>query len=130
MVDFVGLTATAQRLISENGRSVTLLQFDSDPADADQPWDGAADIRTDPDDTLTLDAVFVSPSGAPSLGFIAVTSDLIKLAEQIIIISPGASRDVTGFQEVDDGGTNWKITAVEVLRPAADVVLAYMGLKR
>jgi len=130
MVDFVPLIATAQRLITENGRSVTLVKLNSTPAVASQPWKGAADPRAVPAATLVLDAVFVEPSSAVRLGLSAETSDMIKRSDQIMIISPGASEDVTLYHEVTDGSTNWKIGAVEVLRPGAEIVLAFIGVRR
>ena len=130
MVDYVALVETAKRLISENGRAITLLQFDSAPASASQPWKGANDPRDNPDETLSLDAVFVEPSGAVRLGLSSKDSDLIKRSKQIMIVAPGISEDVTVFHEVVDGGTNWKIVGVEVLRPGNEIVLAYIGVSR
>ncbi len=130
MVDFAPLIATAQRLISENGRSVTLVEFDSAPADGSKPWKGAADPRAVPDAELTLDAVFVNPGGATSLGLSLETSDFIKRSEQIMIISPGASVDLTEFEEVLDDAVTWKIQGMEILKPGAEVVVAFIGVRR
>lgn len=129
MVDFAGLIALAQRLISENGRSVTLIEFDTTPPDPSKPWKGPADPRANPASQLTLDATFVSPGSAAQLGLALETSDLIKLSEQILIMSPGANVDVTVFHEVIDDGETWKIETIEVLRPATDVLVVYMGVK-
>ena len=131
MVDFTPLIATAQRLISENGRSVTLVELDSSPADPSKPWKGAADPRAVPDASLTLDAVFVNPGTATtSLGLSLETSDFIKRSEQIMIISPGASVDLTGFEEVSDDSVTWKIQGMEILKPGAEVVVAFIGVRR
>ena len=131
MVDLTPLIAVAQRLITENGRSVTLVQFDTVPTSASQPWKGNADPRATPAAELPIDAAFVNPSGASSLGLSLTTSDLLKRSEQILIISPGAQVDVTPFHEVlDIDGTSWKIQAMEVLRPGTETALAFIGVKR
>ena len=130
MVETAPLIATAQRLITENGRSVTFVEFDSTPGDVAKPWGGPADPRSNPDSTLTVDAVFVNPSGAASLGLSTETSDLVKRSEQILIVSPGASADLTIYQEIIDGSDRWKIMGIETLKPGASVMINYVGVKR
>lgn len=129
MVDFAPLIATAQRLISENGRGVTLLRFDSTPADPAQPWDGPTNPRTTPDETIDVEASFVPASGNWGLTSI-VSDDLIKRSEQVCLISAGASVDLTGYQEMTDNGKSWKIVGVEVLQPATEYVLTAIGVTR
>ena len=60
MVDFVSLAATAQRLIEENGRSVTLFRKDRTPANAAEPWRGP-DL-TAPDPVAGIGPVKVVPT--------------------------------------------------------------------
>jgi hypothetical protein len=129
-IDYTAAIATAQRLIGENGRSVTLVEFNRTPANVAEPWKGAADPRAVPDSTLVVDAVFVEPSSATKLGLALVDSDLVKRSDQIMIVSPGAAVDLSVFQEVLDTSVRWKITAIEVLKPGASVVLAYIGVRR
>ena len=128
MVDYVKLTATAQRLITENGRSATLVEYDDTLQDAAKPWQGAADPRAVPASTLTIFAAFVDPSSGLGLDF--VPQDLLKDAESVAICSPGAQVDPSIFHELIDGTTRWKLTGVSVLRPADVTVLAVLGLKR
>lgn len=130
MVDLAPIIATAQRLITENGRSVTLVQLDKDPPDTDKPWAGPTDPRAVPEATLTLDAVFVEPSSATRLGLSSDASELVKRSTQILIVSPGASADLTIYTEVTDGSIIWKITTVEVLKPGSSVALGFIGVKR
>ena len=130
MVDYAHFINLAQRLISENGREVTLLSFDSALSDTDQPWLGSGDPRNNPDSVLVTEAVFVPPSGASNLGFAVEVSDLLKTFDQIMIVSIGAQRDPTQYNEVVDGTTNWKIQAIQVLRPGPSTVLVFMGLVR
>ena len=130
-VDYAAVLATAQRLLTENGRSVTLVNFDSTPADPNRPWLGpATDPRDTPDSTLTLDAVAVAPSGVVNLGLAFEADDLIKDAAEILICSPGANVDLTVFEEVIDETVRWKIIGIQVLRPATITVLAFIGVER
>jgi len=129
MVDFTPLIATAQRLIKENGRSVTFIRQDENLADANKPWKGPTDARDTPAATSVQDAVFVPPSSASQLGIENEQSDLILNAEQIMIVSPGTV-DLTIFQEVLDAGIYWKIKNIEILQPGLDTVLAFVGVAR
>ena len=130
MVETAPLIATAQRLITENGREVTFVQFDSTPGDANKPWNGPTDPRAAPDSTLVLDAVFVAAGAAGGLGLSETVSDLLKRSDQIMIISPGASADMSIYQEVIDGGERWKVVGVETLKPGSSVLINYVGVKR
>lgn len=130
MVDTANVIQTAQRLITANGRSVTFVNFSSTLQNSSRPWLGAADPRATPDNTLTVDAVFVEPSSAVRLGLSQEASDLVKNSEQIMIVSPGATADLSIYQEVDDDSVRWKIEAVETLKPGAAVLLAFVGVKR
>lgn len=130
MVETASVIATAQRLITANGRSVTFVEFNSTPGDVAKPWNGPTNPRTTPDSTLTVDAVFVPPSSAASLGLKAETSDLMKRSEQVMIVSPGASADLSIYQEIIDGSDRWKIVGTETLKPGDDVLLNYVGVRR
>lgn len=131
MVDLTPLIATAQRLITENGRAVTLVQFNTTPSNSDKPWLGPADPRSSPDSTLAVDAVFVNPGETFSLGASFKVSDLMKRSEQIMLVSPGASADMSLYNEViDTDGSKWKIDQIEVLKPGTSVALVYVGVSR
>jgi hypothetical protein len=131
VVDFVKAQATALRLVNANGRSVTFVDFDSTLSDPAQPWLGPADARTAPDATAIMTAVFVPPSSATQLGLGLIVNDLVKDAEQIMIVAPGDSVDLADFQEVIDADTTrWKIDGIQVLKPASNVVLAFVMVSR
>jgi hypothetical protein len=133
MVDYVSLAATAKRLITANGREVTFVRFNRTAADAAKPWKGAADPRTDPDASETLDAVFVEPSSAVRLGISTVNSELVKRSTQILIAAPGSdfAEDLSTFEEViDSDGVKWRITTSEKLKPAEVTLLYFIGVAR
>lgn len=130
MADYSNQIALAQRLLLQRGKAVDLLIMEATPADAAQPWKGAADPRGAPQETLTLNAVSVAPSGITSLGLSATDTDFVKRSDIIYIVAPGEAVDVRRFQLVRDGTTLYKIGSVEVLQPAEQVVLAYIGARR
>ena len=61
--DWTELVATAQGLIDDNGRDVTLIRFNQTPGDANKPWAGPDDPRTTPDATTTVKGCFVPVAG-------------------------------------------------------------------
>ena len=130
MVDYVRAIATAQRLIKDAGRSVTLQQFSSTSKDPEKPWKGAEKPRGEPSATLALDAVFVEPSSAVRLGLLATDDDLVKRSEQIAMCAPGATTDVRAYQAMVDGSSTYKIMGARVLRPGEEIVLAFIGVRR
>ena len=130
VVDYPALIATAQRLITENGRSVTFVEFDTTLDDSDKPWRGPADPRATPESTLTVDAVFVEPLSVEQLGSSTRIKDLLARSDKIMIVSPGANVDLTIFQEVVDGSESWKIQGVETLQPGSEIILNYVGVSR
>lgn len=130
-VDLVKMAVMAERLIAQSGRAVTIIKFNTTPADAAQPWKGAADPRVDPDGSVSTTACFVEPSSMVSLGMSTVDSDLVKQSTKIMLVSPGEtiSEDLTKYDEVIDfDGTRWKIVTVETLQPAENVILYYIGV--
>ncbi len=129
--DYTRNIATAQRLITKFGRAVTLVAFDEAPADVSKPWQGAADARAT-GTTVALDAAFVQPGGdALELGFSTEIVDLMKRSEQLLIVSLGATADLTIYEEVIDTDlSRWKITGIQTLKPGTDVILGFIGVKR
>ena len=129
MVDYVKMAATALRLVTKYGRSVTLVKFNVTPDDAAKPWRGTAHPRQTPEATLALPAVFVDPTSISSLGFAAVVSDLLKNCEQVCLIA--STEDLTGYNEIlDTNGVRWKIDKMDKLAPAETTLLYYMGVSR
>lgn len=129
MVDFVKLATTAERLLAANGRSVTFIRHNQSLADTGKPWQGPTSARSAPAGISAQTAVFVQPSSASKLGIASEQSDLVMNSDQIMIVAPGTV-DLTAFQEVLDAGVYWKIIKIEVLRPGATTVLAFVGVAR
>lgn len=130
-MDYEALAQQAEALIAEYGREVTIISFNTTPADVSQPWKGAVNPRTDPDASVETSACFVNPSSALELGISTEDSDLVKRSSQIMMVSPGTTitDDLSKFDEVIDyDDTRWKITAVETLKPAETTLLYFIGV--
>lgn len=129
MPNYAKLAATAQRLIAKSGRIITLVEFNSTPADSDKPWRGAVDPRIDPDNTLETSGVFAPPSSAVHLGMSTEISDFLKKSTQIILVA--TTDDLKDYNEViDTDGMRWKIKGMEKLRPANTTLLYFIGVAR
>ena len=130
MVDAVKTVATAQRLLSKHGRTVTLIGLDEALGDASKPWAGATAPRTEPDNSLELSAVFVDPTSARRMGFGLMTEDLVKRTSKVAIVAPGISADLSLYQELLDGTQRLRILTTDVLQPGTEVLLGYVALSR
>ena len=118
MADLSPQIAVAQRLISAYGRSVTFEKLGTPMGIPPLPSVAKS---------LTVDAVFVSPSG---LGFAAQSSDLLRRALQIAIVAPGPDVDLLDFSQIQDSGVTWRIEGIEILRPGTQTVLGYVSVQQ
>lgn len=132
-IDYAALATTAQELTTAFGRTVTLIRFDQDPADANEPWKGPADPRAAPDASVTVGAVFVSVSSASKLGMMTDDDELLKRTKDVAIIAPGPTEteDFGTMNElIDTGSVHKRITFVEKLQPASTALLYFVGVER
>lgn len=127
--DWTEMVATAQALIDDNGRDVTLIQFDQTPGDTNKPWAGPIDPRTTPANTTTVKGCFVPIAGS-GLGTQTIDEDALKRTGELCLIGPGVGFDITKADELIDNSVNKKITFVQVLKPAGTVLMYYVGVER
>lgn len=130
MPDYTRLAATAQRLIKNNGRSITFVKLDEAAADPAQPWNGPSTNET----TLALNGVFVPPNTVRQFGLSALGEgtefrDLVTFSEQIIITAQGEN-DLREYTKVIDRSDRWGIIGLQVLRPGDTTLLAFVGVRR
>lgn len=128
--DYSEVIAVADELTQEFGRQVTFVRDNETPDDANKPWGGS----TGADTTVDLWGVFVPPNtvrqfGVTALGQGTEWKDLIAFSEQIAIVYPGVN-DLRNFTYMQDGAERWNIIGLQVLKPAADNVLAFVGVRR
>ena len=125
------LVSMAQRLINNNGRQITLVQFSDTPTDTSRPWKGRDE---DDDIKVQMIGVFVPPNTVRQFGLLSLGAgtewmDMIAKSEQIVIVSQGEI-DLQEFTQVIDGTTKWGVLASQVLRPADRNLLGFIGVRR
>jgi len=122
VVDYVKLAATALRLVTNNGKSITIAKLGTTPSDVAKPWRGPADQRSPYADSETVMAVEVPLAG---LGKMISKSDIPDGVKDFYLVAPGLTTPaLNDFDELVDGSTTYRIVSVNVLKPA-DVVLLY-----
>jgi hypothetical protein len=130
MVDYVKLTATAERLIAANGRTVTFISNSVISTDSAKPWGP----KVGTDTTLVTSAVFVPPTSVSQFGLSALGQgtefkDLIAFSEYIAIFFPGTS-DCRQFIKVQDGTETFGIIGLQILKPGNTQLLGFVGIRR
>ena len=118
--------ATAFRMIERFGKSITLTE----PINVPDPADP---LGAPIGDDITYDAVavFVQPSSQQRLGASASFINVAADAELTCIAAPVDVEDnLSACQFMDDGNGEWKISHIEVLKPADDIVLYYLAFNR
>lgn len=130
MVDYTKLAATAERLITENGREITFVRKNQTPLDANKPWNGPNATET----TLALYAVFAPPNTVRQFGLTALGDgtefmDLLSFSEKIAIVYP-STNDLRQYKIIRDGGIDWNMIGLQVLEPGPTKVLAFVGVRR
>lgn len=123
MVDYVKLAATALRLVTKNGKTVTVTKLNTTASDADKPWRGAADPRGPAAATESVKAVEVAPA---SLGKLISKGDIPANVETAFMIAPELTTAVLDdFDELTSDGTIYSIEKIIKIKPA-DVVMLYI----
>lgn len=125
MVDFTRIAETAKRLIKNNGRPITFIRFNQQPADEAKPWLGPSGEE----ELLELDGVFVPPGSVKLLGEQIQWRDLVTTSEQLVITAQG-DNDLKEYTEILDRSQRWGIIGMQVLRPADTTLLAFVGVRR
>lgn len=126
-INYTRAVALANRLISANGRSVTVQQLSAVAADPTKPWLGTGTPTVSA--TSVVSAVFVPLSSAQDLGKSLVDEALLKDAEQVLLVAANGT-DLTTFHMILDGSVRWKITGVRELKPGPTVILYAFGVAR
>lgn len=129
MFDYTEFAELGDELVTEFGRSITLIELNTtNNVDASKTWRAPAP-RTTPTSSLTTHGVFVEPSSAQKLGLSADATEMLKRCHQIIIIS--STLDLKKYNEIiDTDGSVWRITGIEQLQPGGTTLLYYFGVNR
>lgn len=134
MVDYTRLAATAERLIRKNGREIVFKKPDpsASPVDPDKPWNGKNPAT--PMIRLPLRAVFAPPNtvrqfGLSALGEGSDIRDLFSFVQHIFILFPGEN-DITQYPIIEDQGKDYNLVGYQLLQPADQKLLAFVGTRR
>lgn len=122
LIDYEAIVADVKFILNDLGREITLVQRPTGaPSEVGGPPSGS-------EVTQTIKGVFVEPSSAIRLGMSTDNSDLITKSSHIVILPP--TYDIRDYQEIEDSGVRYEITAVETLKPGEVTLLYYAGVKR
>jgi hypothetical protein len=118
-INYTRFRAVAERLIEENGRSMSLRRMDQgNPADPLRPW-----RASDGDDNiaLTVIGVFID------FDLEDIDGTLVKQGDKRVLVAATSVEDaaevgmdfdeVEDFDSLFDGSENWKIVKVNVIEP-------------
>lgn len=131
MVNYVKIAATAKRLIEANGRTVSLVRLDRDPADPDMPWRGPAVVDSAPYDPLDYPspkAVIVPYTEDDIDGTLVRHGD--KRAYVAATSTAVAALNLAEYDGLIDNGEQYKIVSVNILNPGEIIILYEMQLRK
>lgn len=131
MVDYNRLSQTAERLIRNNGRSISFIKLNETPQNSNRPWKGPG---AGGETKVAMNGVFVPPNTVRQFGLTALGEgtefkDLITFSQQIIIVAQG-NNDLREFTSVEDANVRWGIIGIQVLRPGDVALLGFVGVRR
>lgn len=130
-INYVKLAAKAQKLITDGGRTITLVRQNETPIDAAKPWNGSIPA---PETTLNVPAMQLLPNavrvfGLSALGDASKLDGLLSVSEYVYILFQGEI-DLHQFTFVRDGGIDFNIEATQALKPANTTLLGFIGVRR
>lgn len=129
-VDYDKMALVAERLVTENGRTISLIRQGETPTDTAKPWNGSSGVETVvdvPGIQLLPNAVRVF--GLSALGDAGKLDGLISISELVYVIFQG-EEDLKQFTFVRDGGVDYQIEATQALKPANKTLLGFVVVRR
>lgn len=130
-VNYEKLVQKARKLITDNGRTITLVRQNEIASDPAKPWNGSLSA---PDTLLEVPALQLLPNavrvfGLSALGDASRLDGLLSLSEYVYVLFQGEV-DLHQFTFVRDGGIDFHIEATQALKPANVTMLGFIGVKR
>ena len=122
-LDYTNFRAVAERLITENGRALTLVRKDQgNPADPLKPWrasTGAADV------SFAITGVFVDFEQEDFDGTLVRRGDkrVLAAASEVETAAAPDFDEVEDFDYVLDAGDRWDVVKVDVVQPGTARIL-------
>ena len=128
-LDYANLKAIADTLISENGRSMSLVKKDlTHPANVAKPW--RANLTTD-QITITVTGVFAEfteEDQPPSLDRKSTRTVLVS-ATSVEALAP-ADVNIEDYHTLLDGGVEFRIVKAEPLEPGDTRILYILEVEK
>lgn len=130
-INYTKLAAKAQQLVTQSGRTVSLIRKNETPIDNAKPWNGSLAA---PETALVVPAIQLLPNAVRIFGLAALgdanrLDGLISLSEYVYIVFAGEN-DLHQYTQVLDEGVYFNIEATQSLRPAEITLLGYIGVRR
>lgn len=131
-INYTKMAAKAQKLITDSGKTITLVETTRVPEDTDKPWNGP-DPNEDPN-LLLIPGVQIVPNAVrifdlSALGTAHEFQGLITYSEIIYVVFQGEN-DLHDYTFVRDGGVDRQILATQTLKPANTTLLGFIGVRR
>ena len=132
-IDYAKLAAKAQALVTQSGRTLTLVKPATAPDDPTQPWNGPTDPAVG-EVTLDVPGIQLLPNAVRIFGLAALGDanefrGLVTYSELVYIVFQG-EEDLEDYTIVRDGGVDFQIEATQALKPADTTLLGYIGVRR
>lgn len=131
MVNFTSLRATAERLIRENGRDMTVVKRDQvNLADPSKPW--RQNLTTE-DVSLTVRGVFAE------FEFQDTDGTIVRRGDKQVLVAASAVEDATTgtqtaaletFDYLLDGAVRWQIVNGQSFEPGPSRVLYILQVRQ
>ena len=138
-INYEKAARTALRLLSENGRTVTLVKLSTEAYDENMPWYGSQEL---PDEQLTCTAVFVDPVSEKDLGAAEMLTNVgnetsVKTGMKIAFIAATENLDANGnpvnlenYNRMIDGGYSYRMTEIHTLSPGGSPLIYEVRVER
>lgn len=127
-INYTKMKALSQRLISQNGRTMTFVQILPYVGDPSKPWRGDSAARTTPTVTLDKIAVVLEPSTNIRVGETTIVDDLLKNNDKVIMVD--GEDALSQYHEVIDNEERYRINFIYTLKPGLVLLYHLVGLKR
>ena len=129
--DYSRQLAQVKKAIRDKGREIKLIKFDDTPTDANKPWGQSNNSRDRARYSVSVFALNV-PLMGNDLGFNKKKLDLISDSELEFLVEPGEDdpENLNDYNVLEDDGIQYKITAVDRLKPATLTLMYAIGASR
>ena len=129
-LNYTRMAATAERLIEENGRSLTLVKSGEVLEVPAEPW--GPDTTTD-EITITVIGAIVDFENEAQDGTLIMRGDKRCLIAHDSVVDAAGSSDPTDIEKFDrltDGGVDWKIVEVTTWQPGDTRIFYDLQLRK